>query len=256
MSISVRHVAYRYPGSAAEALTDIELDAPMGACTLLVGPNGAGKSTLLRLLNGSLRPASGSIILNGVLIAGRSTAELAGEIAVTFQDPSDQIFESTVRREVSFGPRNLRRPAVGRVTDEALAHCGLLPHADEHPYDLPPAQRKLITLASAFAMDTPTLAFDEPTAGVSFHERRTISDVCALLLRKGRTLIIASHDLATFLPLASHVAVLRDGCIGFTGTPAEFEAALPRAGGPGVRLPLGERIRQLFDRHATAEPRV
>jgi energy-coupling factor transport system ATP-binding protein len=242
VSIALAEVTFRYPGRDVDALHEVTCAVGPGEVLLVVGHNGAGKSTLLRLLNGILRPSAGMVQICGEDIRDEPTYRLAGRVAVTFQNPSDQLFASSVQREVEFGPRNLRRDGPAALADRALTLCGLRSVATRHPYDLLPPQRKLVAVASAIAMETPVLAFDEPSAGLSQPERLQLTAAIRALTCAGRTLLVVSHDLRTFLPLASAALVLQEGQVIFHGPTDAFLTALPRLRRTGVRLPPAERI--------------
>jgi energy-coupling factor transporter ATP-binding protein EcfA2 len=228
------------------ALRNISLDVASGRLLLLVGHNGAGKSTLLRLLNGMVRPEEGSVHICGKSTENRSTAELASDVAITFQNPADQLFASTVFQEVAFGPRNLARTDVDALVDSALRLCGLQSSRERHPYDLLLPERKLLTVASAIAMETPVLAFDEPSAGLSQHERTRLIQAFHELLGRGKTILVISHDLGLFLPLANQVVALEEGRIVFSGGVQELEQMIPILRKTGVRLPFPVRLQRMM----------
>ncbi|MBI4418495.1 MAG: ABC transporter ATP-binding protein, partial [Ignavibacteriales bacterium] len=176
-----------------------------------IGPNGAGKSTLLRLLNGLLKPSAGAVTVEGLDTRDVPTARLAAKIAVTFQHPADQIFSSTVLGEVRYGPRNLGRSDPDGNARRALELFDLDQYSSAHPYDLPPSLRRLLTIASAVAMGSPFLAFDEPSVHLTQPERMVFLRVLRQLGSEGRTFIIVSHDLEYFLPICTKVVVMEGG---------------------------------------------
>ncbi len=241
MSIEFKHVDFSYAGGRS-LLHDLSFTVEGGGFLLIIGQNGVGKSTLLKLLNGILKPTSGRVLINGLETSTQQTSRLAKEICVTFQNPADQIFASNIRAEVEFGPRSLKRRNVDQLVNEALALCGLEKVAAQHPYDLPAAQRKLLTAASAVASGSPFMAFDEPSAGLSQIERSVFERMLAQLKRDGRGLIVVSHDLGLLLPFASNVLILAQGKMVYFGdTKAVFEREelLRKA---GLRLPLAHRL--------------
>jgi energy-coupling factor transport system ATP-binding protein len=244
MTISFQNVDFHYEGNRP-VLSDLSFSAQTGEVLLIVGQNGVGKSTLLKLLNGILKPSAGRVHVGDLETTKHPTSRLAREICVTFQNPADQIFAPTIRKEVEFGPQNLGRKDTIRLVDEALAVCGLEGIASHHPYDLPPAQRKLLTIASALASGAPFVAFDEPTAGLSQIERSVFENVLAALKRDSRGMIVVSHDLALFLRHATRVLVIGKGKLVYFGTPGrivEQEGLLRRA---GLKLPVPIRLSRM-----------
>jgi energy-coupling factor transport system ATP-binding protein len=245
MSIEVHNLSFSY-SMDRYVLKAVTLTARPGEFLLIVGKNGVGKSTLLKLLNGILKPTSGRVLINGLDTREHPVALLAGKICVTFQNPADQIFAPTVSEEVAFAPRNLKRTNPESIAEKALRLCGLEHRKSSHPYDLPPAERKLLTVASAVASDAPYLAFDEPSAGLSYIERNLLEHIIQSLLTEGKGLIVVSHDLPLFFKCAARVVVLENGSVSFSGHVQELierEGILRRA---GLRLPLPVRAKRIL----------
>lgn len=235
-------VSYSYP-DGTQALHDLSFVAEVGSIVLIVGHNGAGKSTLLKLLNGILKPTTGIVSVNGLSTFEHSTAELAAQVAVTFQNPADQLFASTTQEEVAFGARNLQRSNGHKMIQQALTLFELQDACSLHPYDLPFSRRKLLTLASAVAMGSPILAFDEPSAGLALPERLVLTQALSTLKQHDRLLLVISHDLDLFLPLATRVIALRNGRLVFDGLPKEFIESAQIVRSSQLRLPLIIRLR-------------
>jgi len=244
MSIEFQNVSFSYHDNH-EVLNDLSFVVEPGAFLLVIGQNGVGKSTLLKHMNGILKPTSGQVIVGGLDTATIATSRLAGEVCVTFQNPADQIFAPSVRKEVMFAPRNLRRPNVDELVSHALSLCSLDSVSSHHPYDLPAPQRRLLTIASAIASGSPFLAFDEPSAGLSQIERVVLEKLLTELKRDRRGFVVVSHDLGLFLRYASQVLVLSRGRNIFFGRPEELlerEGYLRRA---GLKLPLPLRLQKM-----------
>ncbi|GJQ20677.1 MAG: hypothetical protein HBSIN02_10320 [Bacteroidia bacterium] len=210
MSIVFEDLHFAYPGSDP-IFRGVNCEIHPGEFLLLTGSNGSGKSTFLRLLNGLLKPSRGNITVEGMNTRETATARLAAVIAVTFQHPSDQIFASTVRGEVRYGPKNLGRSNADTLAAQALDLFGLAQYADMHPYDLPASHRRLLTIASAVAMGTPFLAFDEPSVHLSQPERLLFLRALEALRPEKRTYLIVTHDVRFFRPLCTGEIVFQDG---------------------------------------------
>ncbi|HEY4613561.1 MAG TPA: ABC transporter ATP-binding protein [Bacteroidota bacterium] len=243
--LKLENVSFTYK-DGTHALRRMSFEAQAGEFLLILGHNGAGKSTFLRLLNGILKPTDGRLTVGGLDTMAHSPARLAKEVAVTFQNPRDQIFASTVEREIAFGPTILQRLHATELTIAALQQFGFTAERASHPYDLPPSRQKLLSIASAVAMDSAVLAFDEPSAGLSVPERqmltKTFSD-----LRRNRLLLVVSHDLDLFLPLATRVFIFQNGTLTADVAPTMMlhnEKMLRKA---TLKLPLSLRLRKAFD---------
>jgi len=187
--------------------------------TALVGENGAGKTTLTKLLIGLLRPSAGTVKVEGVDVAGRTVAEMARVVGYCFQNPDDQLFERTVKAEVSFGPRAVRKsPAdVERGVTRALAMCGLAGKEEMHPHDLGLSERKWVAIASALAGEPQVVVLDEPTLGQDYASRERLRGVVAALAAEGRTVLVVTHDMDFVGEACETTVVLSHGQVRYAG---------------------------------------
>lgn len=252
--ISLNNVTFHY-GSADPVLRNISVQCGQSSTILLTGANGAGKSTLLKLLLGLLSPQQGTIHVAGRITKERALHELAGDIAVSLQSAEHQIFSSTVRKEISFGPTNLAKANTENLVADAMKMFSLSEYAERHPYDLHAAQRKLITLASAVAMDTPFLIFDEPTVGLSLPEKNIFANALNLLRKRGKGYILVTHDAAFGFHHCDRILILRDGRCTVDNSLSHF-LNRPDASGAmrsaKVQLPVSSRLSRLFGQHPVA----
>ena len=106
MKIELKKMRYVYP-TGEEALKGIDLTIEGTDPVAIIGQNGAGKTTIVKHFNGILSPASGDVFINGENIQNRSTAQWSREVGYVFQNPDDQLFLETVRKEFEFGPQQL-----------------------------------------------------------------------------------------------------------------------------------------------------
>ncbi len=207
-------VHFRYPGGV-EAVRGVSLFVTAGERVAIVGENGAGKTTLVRHLNGILRPTSGRVLLDGEPTEGRTIAQLAAQVGYVFQNPDEQLFASTVRADVEFGPRNLGcspEEASARVAS-ALATVRLQGEADAHPHHLSPGERKRVALAGVLAMRTPVVVLDEPTTGQDARGVEMIAGVVESLSAEGRTVVAITHDMDFCAEHFDRVVVMAEGLV-------------------------------------------
>jgi energy-coupling factor transport system ATP-binding protein len=228
------------------ALDGVDLAIARGERVAIVGQNGSGKSTLVRHFNGLLRPTEGRVFVDGADAIDRRVAHLAAIVGLAFQDPDRQIFAGKVRTEVSFGPRNLGKgkAEVEAAVAAALAATGLDKDADANPYDLGYSRRKLLSLASILAMDTPVVVLDEPTTGQDARGIARVHEIVAALAAAGRTVVAISHDMRFVADAFERVIVMRDGRIVLDGPPADVfaEPAWPTLASTFLEPPLAARI--------------
>ncbi len=218
-------VTYDYP-DGTRALDGVDLLLGPGTSLALVGANGSGKTTLARHLDGLLRPSAGRVLIDDQDTAGLRVAELARTVGLCFQLPDRQIFGRTVRDEVEFGPRQAGADdeAAFARAKEALARVGMADELGTHPDDLGETRRKLLTIASVLAMDTPVLVLDEPTTGLDARGVELVAGLVQVLVAEGRSVIGISHDMRFVARTFERVAVLERGRVTLQGTPAEVFA--------------------------------
>ncbi|MQA04546.1 MAG: ATP-binding cassette domain-containing protein [Streptosporangiales bacterium] len=194
--LEVTGLRFRYP-SGVTALDGVDLTVAPGERVAVIGENGAGKTTLVKHLNGIFRPSDGQVLVGGWDTREHSVAQLAQRVAYLFQNPAEQLFARTVRREVEFGPRNLgyAQERVAELTDAALRALSLTRFADDHPYQLTQTEQKRVALACVLAMNTPVVILDEPTTGQDYRTMQTLRAVVGMLAKAGRTVIAVTHDM-------------------------------------------------------------
>src|SRR5439155_25814419 len=166
---------------------------------------------------------------------------------IAFQNPDRQIFAGNVRAEVTFGARNVGRSGIelAKRVHDALALVGLEGLDDVNPYDLGYSRRKLLTIASVLAMQTPVVVLDEPTTGQDARGVARIQQVVAELSQAGRTVIAISHDMRFVAETFARVVGMGGGQILLDGSPAEVfaEAAWPTLASTSLELALAARGR-------------
>ena len=233
-------VSYAYPrrgrSGSVRALSGVSLAAPRGSFTGLLGPNGCGKTTLLKLMAGVLRPASGTVTLEGRALADMPRRVAARHVAVVPQD-THPAFDYTALEIVLMGrhphlrPMQLEGPGDLAIAYEALKATGTERFAERPFTSLSGGERQRVVIASALAQQPDVLLLDEPTASLDLGYQL---EVASLLTRLGRernvTMVMATHDLNLAASMCSSVALLRDGCLLAYGATANVltEAAVRR----------------------------
>jgi energy-coupling factor transport system ATP-binding protein len=244
-TVAFEGVDFAYP-DGTRALDGVDLEIPSGQAVAIIGQNGSGKSTLVRHLDGLLRPTQGRVLHDGADIAGRRVAGLAATVGIVFQNPDRQIFAGRVKAEVAFGPRMLGRSsaAVAAASAAALEAVGLTGTTDTNPYDLGYSRRKLLTLASVLAMDTPVLVLDEPTTGQDARGVARVQAVIRDATARGRTVIAISHDMRFVAETFERVVAMAAGRIVLDGSPATVfaEPAWPTLASTYLEPPMAARI--------------
>lgn len=224
MEIHIRDLTYTYP-AGLEALRGISLDIRAGARIALLGQNGAGKTTLVKQLNGLLKPTRGTVHIGDWDTRERSVAQLARRVGFVFQNPDDQLFKTRVWDEVAVGPLNLKLEAVETRVAEALRLCELEELRDAHPYDLSPAQRRWVAIASVAAMQTPVVILDEPTTGQDAFGLARLMHLLEEWRVRNVTVIAVTHDVDFAAEQFDELCLMANGQILARGDGAVFADA-------------------------------
>ena len=242
MLIKLENTCYVYDeGSGQEkyALRDINIEIEKGEFIGLVGHTGSGKSTLAQLLNGLEKPTSGRIIIDGrdICEKGYPMVELRSRIGLVFQYPEHQLFETSVIKDVEFGPKNMGLPLleIEMRSFEALKMVGIEDDLlDVSPFNLSGGQKRRIAIAGVLAMKPEILILDEPMAGLDPEGR---SEILGLLERlhkeQNLTIILISHSMEDVANYVSRVLVMNNGKIVLSGKPKDvfrYEDELTKIG--------------------------
>ncbi|KQU50691.1 ABC transporter ATP-binding protein [Bosea sp. Leaf344] len=229
--LEARDLQLRFGGVQAAAGASLTVRADERIA--IIGPNGAGKTTFINLCTGYIKPESGSVVFAGrdiTALSPRAITRLG--IGRSFQIP--QLFiENTVMenlllalsaREGSWSPflRLDRHPKIDEMW-ALLDIVGLKQTGHRIVRELPEGMRKLIDIAVALALEPKLIFMDEPTSGVSSHEKFQVMDTLTRALdARATTAIFVEHDMDVVARYASRVAVWSGGRIALEGTPDEI----------------------------------
>lgn len=234
--VSFRDVCFAYPGSGA-CVTDLSFDVYPGELVGVIGQNGAGKTTLTKLLNGLLRPSSGSIRVAGLDMRDTPTSTVAAHVSTLFQNPDRQICKDTVLEEVAFGLELTGTPAdEARERARAVAERFSLP-LDEAPFSLSRGQRQMVALASVVVMEPEVILLDEPTSGLDYRECMTVMETVREMADRGCAVIMVCHDMEVVSDFAERLVVMADGRILGQGETPEVFADVELMGRARVEPP-------------------
>lgn len=224
MSITFKQVEHTYnpdsPFSYA-ALKGIDLQITEGKVTAIIGETGSGKSTLVQHLNALLLPTGGELeIFDKKIIANQKPKNLKAlrkQVGLVFQFPEYQLFEETIEKDVSFGPKNF-----GASEEEALKHTKEVLHIvglddsylQRSPFDLSGGQKRRVAIAGILAMDPGVLVLDEPTAGLDPQGAKDMMQLFQDMNTKyQKTVLIVTHDMEHVLDYCDEVIVVKHGKI-------------------------------------------
>lgn len=248
---------------AVAAIEDINVKFEKGEIVGIIGHTGSGKSTLLQHLNGLLKPDSGRVLLDGEDINKdkRTLRAARFKVGLCFQYPEYQLFEETVYKDISFGPKNmgLDGDETDRRVRRAAEFVGL---SDEHlkksPFDLSGGEKRRAAIAGVMAMEPEVLILDEPTAGLDPRGREIIlSLVRTYREQTGSTVILVSHSMEDVAKTADKVLVLNRSRVAMFGTVPEVYSRTDELEEMGLSVPQITKIfRALHDRGFDVSPSV
>jgi len=213
LALAARSISAGYAGSVELALREVSLRVPAGARVALVGPNGSGKSTLLKAVAGLLPVASGEIVVYGNPVGAchHRVAYLPQRGEIDWRFPISVRSLVTTGRYVHLGW--LKRPGHKdrEVVSEVIEDLGLSPLAGRQIGHLSGGQQQRALLARALVQEGDLLLLDEPLNAVDAGTRETVSRVLSELQRRGKTMVVATHDLASLVSEFDGALYLREG---------------------------------------------
>lgn len=208
-----------------KAIDNVDLEVMPGEFLGIIGHTGSGKSTLIQHLNGLLRPTGGQILLDGTDIWARpkEIRKVRFQVGLVFQYPEYQLFEETVYKDISFGPKNMglegeeidcrvRRAAAFAGIDEEML--------EKSPFELSGGQKRRVAIAGVIAMEPKVLILDEPTAGLDPRGREAIlAQLRSYHKQKGNTVILVSHSMEEIARNVDRIVVMSHSHKLMDGTP-------------------------------------
>lgn len=225
--IETRGVYKRFGGFTA--LKDVSVKVSRGKLTSIIGPNGAGKSTYFNMLSGGLAPSEGEVLFEGKNITGLAPHEfarigLAKSFQITNLFPNFTSLENVriaLQAHVARYGLWQKRSALPGLREEAaelLALVGLADRAKHLARELAHGQQRALEIAVALAAKPRLLLMDEPTAGMSPEETKTMMDLIQRLATE-RTVVLVEHKMKMVMGISDHIVVLHHGELLAQGTP-------------------------------------
>jgi phospholipid/cholesterol/gamma-HCH transport system ATP-binding protein len=229
MSISLAHIQKSF--GARTILADLSLEVRDGETVAVIGTSGVGKSVLLKSIVRLLEPDGGSVHVDGVNVADLSKPELyelRRRVGYVFQFAA--LFDSmSVLDNVAMGLRRMGTMTEAEISARVEQSLGLVEmqgYDDRMPGQLSGGQRKRVGLARAIATHPKYLLYDEPTTGLDPVTTAVIDGLIMKMRNElGVTSIVVTHDMKSAYRIADRIAMLYDGRIRYSGTPAEIQEA-------------------------------
>lgn len=256
-AIEFKNVIFSYrsgdgdQAEVTEVLKSINFSVEKGRFIALLGKNGSGKSTAARLINGLLKPVSGTVTVLGKDVSDKNNLfEVRKSVGMVFQNPDNQQIASIVEDDVAFGPENIGMPReeIGRAIDFALKVTDMEKYRYSEAAKLSGGQKQRVAIAGAIAIYPEILILDESTSMLDPKGRREVMEVVKTLNKeRGMTVIDITHYMDEAAE-ADEIYVLSDGVIKLRGTPDEVFSKPETLRSAGLELPraavLAEKLRK------------
>ena len=230
MSIELENISYVYSAGTAyeiKALNNVSMTIEEGEFVGIIGHTGSGKSTVIQHFNALMQPTGGRVLYNGedIWAEDYNRRNLRFHVGLVFQYPEYQLFETTVLKDVCFGPKNqgLSEEACLEKAKLSLSQVGIEEALfEKSPLELSGGQKRRVAIAGVLAMDPDVLILDEPTAGLDPRGKREIFQmILELQKERGITVILVSHSMEDVARYVNRLIVMNKGEKVFDGPTRE-----------------------------------
>lgn len=245
--IEVNDVHYQYDKSK-EALKGVSFDIYEGDYVALIGQNGAGKTTLAKHFNSLFKPTSGKILVCGKDTRNEEPNTLAEQIGYVFQNPDNQIFSTSVYKEMEYGLKALKlsEEEMSKRIHEIAKLLDIEKVLEDHPFSLGKGERQRVAVASILVLKPKILVVDEPTTGQDWDGIQNMMKLIDELHANGTTIVMITHDMDVVATHANRVIVMAKGSMVADGSVRDVfkqEKALKDAYVARPQIPeLSERL--------------
>lgn len=240
MQINLNNIDYTYnKGTVFEkrVLKNVTLKLKERAYNVIVGKTGSGKSTLIEHINGLLVPNSGEVIVDDTIITfprnkrekkelAKKLREIRKDVAVLFQFSEQQLFETTVLKDIMFASLNygVNEKEARKNAIELVKLVGLSEdYLEKSPFELSGGEMRKVALCGILALNPKVLILDEPTVGLDYKSREDIMNLIEeLQQKKNITIVLVTHNMDYVLKYADKIFVLNKGELDFSGTAEEL----------------------------------
>lgn len=199
-----------------KAVDNVNLSIEKGEFIGIIGHTGSGKSTLVQMLNGLIKPTSGQVLLDGTDIweKPKEIRKIRFRVGMVFQYPEYQLFDETVYKDISFGPKNMGKSGdeLDRDVRKAAKFAGLRNELlEKSPFDLSGGEKRRAAIAGVIAMNPEVLILDEPTAGLDPMGRELLlSQIMQYHRERKNTILLVSHSMEDIARVADKIIVMNN----------------------------------------------
>lgn len=249
--LEVRNLTHKYTGQSNfinDAVSNISFGVEAGEIIGIIGHTGSGKSTLVQHLNGLLKPTEGEIFLDGENIWDnpKEIRKVRFDVGLVFQYPEYQLFEETVFKDISFGPKNMGLSG-DELDNRVREICELVGVKEEYfeasPFDLSGGEKRRVAIAGVMAMRPKVIVFDEPIAGLDPKGRQDVIKMISDYRNAyDATVIIISHNMEDMAVLTDKLIVLNKGNLVMFDETAKVFARADELKKIGLNVPIVTQV--------------
>ena len=249
--VELQKVSYSYVNGneTFKALSNIDLKIYEGQVLAVIGQTGSGKSTLLQMINKLIVPQCGKVYLYETDVQSvRNIKEIRRRIGYVFQFPESQLFESTVLKDVMYGPINfgMSKSEAEQSARNALKLVGVPEkYEDYSPFELSGGLKKRVAIAGILAYEPDILILDEPACGLDGESKEQLWNLIRTLNReKNVTIILVSHDMEDVYEMSERVLLMDHGKVVYDGETEGFFDDRELLERYGIEIPDSVKMRQ------------
>ena len=251
MSVVIKDLSFTYMKKTpyeTKALKSVSLEINKGEFVGIIGSTGSGKSTLVQHFNGLIPLQEGSLTVCDIDLSGKKPnyKEVRKKVGVVFQYPEYQLFDETVYKDVSFGPKNmgLSESEINERVEQSLTLVGIdRSDWDKSPFDLSGGQKRRVAIAGVIAMRPEMLILDEPTAGLDPAGKKDILNLVKKLQSEcSPTIVMISHNMDEISDLADKIVLMHKGELLACMPPEELFTCEELVLKAGLELPVSVSI--------------
>ncbi|MBE6794909.1 MAG: energy-coupling factor transporter ATPase [Ruminococcaceae bacterium] len=226
-----------------KAVNNVNIEINKGEVVGIIGHTGSGKSSLVQMLNGLFKPTSGTVYYNDTDIFAnpKELRKIRFNIGLVFQYPENQLFEETVAKDISFGPKNmgLSDEEIQIKVKKAAHFAGLKEELLERsPFDLSGGEKRRAAIAGVIAMEPEILILDEPTAGLDpVGKDVLLSQIEAYHKESQNTVLIVSHNMEDIARISDRVLLMNNSEALMFDTPENVFSRVDELKSVGLRIP-------------------
>lgn len=257
-AISVSNLTFVYSKKTPyekKALDNVSFEIEEGSFVGIIGATGSGKSTLVQHLNGLIKiqdKKQSKIIVNGIDSTDKKNLrKLRFEVGMVFQYPEYQLFEDTVKKDIAFGPKNMKldKDEIDRRVRKSMEVVGIDydQFAERSPFDLSGGEKRRVAIAGVIAMQPKILVLDEPVAGLDPSGRADMLNLVQKLQSEvSPTIVMVSHNMDDIAERADRIIGLQNGRIVVDGTPKAVFSDRDKIREIGLDIPTATRLSDEF----------